>query len=209
MKKMAKRFTDTEIWDKSWFMSLSPKMKCFVKYVRDKCDIAGLWHPNYTLASVYIGEQVDEDDLLLVDDGEQFEKLSDGKILCKGFIDFQYGGKLNPTSPIHAKVISILEKYNLPIEVKKVSQSFNAPSYTDVYNEMKEKLSDAQKCKIEAEKFINYYESNGWMIGRNKMKSWRASVSTWLNRIKPESKVRSESIKEKLNEIQNRKFTDI
>ena len=206
---MAKRFTDTEIWDKSWFMSLSPKLKCFVKYVRDKCDIAGIWHPNYMLASVYIGEQVDENDLLLIDDGEQFESLPDGKILCKGFIDFQYGGKLNPISPIHAKVISILEKYDIPIEVKKVSQTFNAPNYTDVYNEMKEKLTDHSKSKIEAEKFMNYYESNGWMVGRNKMKSWRASVGTWLNRIKPESKVRSESIKEKLKDMQNRKFNEL
>ena len=33
---MAKRFTDTELWDKEWFMKLSPKLKCLVKLVRDK-----------------------------------------------------------------------------------------------------------------------------------------------------------------------------
>jgi hypothetical protein len=31
-----------------------------------------------------------------------------------------------------------------------------------------------------AEHFYNYYESNGWMIGRNKMKEWKASVKTWM-----------------------------
>jgi hypothetical protein len=209
MKPMAKRFTDTEIWDKSWFMDLSPKMKCFVKFVRDKCDIAGLWHPNYTLASLYIGERVEENDLLLIDEGEQFEKLPDGKILCKGFIDFQYGGKLNPSSPIHAKVISILEKYNIRVDIKKQNTLFNPPTYADVHSEMKDKLNDSSRAKIEAEKFINYYESVGWMVGRNKMKSWKASVNNWVNRQKPESKVRSESIKQKLTEIQNQKFSDV
>lgn len=33
-----------------------------------------------------------------------------------------------------------------------------------------------------AEMFIDYYESRGWMIGKNKMKSWKAAVRTWLRR---------------------------
>jgi len=31
-----------------------------------------------------------------------------------------------------------------------------------------------------AEQFYNYYESNGWMIGRNKMKEWKATVKNWM-----------------------------
>ena len=30
-----------------------------------------------------------------------------------------------------------------------------------------------------AEHFFNYYESNGWMVGRNKMKDWKAAIRTW------------------------------
>ena len=30
-----------------------------------------------------------------------------------------------------------------------------------------------------AEDFWNYYESNGWQVGRNKMKSWHAAASRW------------------------------
>ena len=33
-----------------------------------------------------------------------------------------------------------------------------------------------------AEMFIDYYESRGWMIGKNKMKSWKAAIRTWLRR---------------------------
>ena len=32
---------------------------------------------------------------------------------------------------------------------------------------------------VNAERFIAYYESNGWKVGRNPMKDWRAAVRTW------------------------------
>lgn len=107
---MAKRFTDTDLWDKEWFMNLPPKLKCLVKYVRDKCDIAGFWSPNWRLASMHIGEEVTENDLLSIDYGQQFEKTPDGKISCIGFINFQYGETLSEKSPVHRKVQAILDK---------------------------------------------------------------------------------------------------
>lgn len=35
-----------------------------------------------------------------------------------------------------------------------------------------------------AETFIDHYESNGWKVGRNTMKSWRHAVGTWMKREK-------------------------
>ena len=32
---------------------------------------------------------------------------------------------------------------------------------------------------VNPQKFIDHYTSNGWMVGRNKMKDWKASVRTW------------------------------
>jgi hypothetical protein len=31
----------------------------------------------------------------------------------------------------------------------------------------------------DAERFMNYYESNGWMVGRTKMKDWKAALANW------------------------------
>ena len=31
----------------------------------------------------------------------------------------------------------------------------------------------------ESEKFFNYYESNGWKVGKNSMKNWKAAASNW------------------------------
>ena len=33
---------------------------------------------------------------------------------------------------------------------------------------------------FDAQKFVDYYESKGWMIGKNKMQNWQAAVRTWL-----------------------------
>lgn len=35
---------------------------------------------------------------------------------------------------------------------------------------------------IDPEEFWDFYESKGWMIGKNKMKDWKASVRTWERR---------------------------
>ena len=32
---------------------------------------------------------------------------------------------------------------------------------------------------IDPERFLAYYESNGWMVGRNRMKSWKAALTNW------------------------------
>lgn len=32
---------------------------------------------------------------------------------------------------------------------------------------------------IDPQKFIDHYTANGWMVGRNKMKDWKATVRTW------------------------------
>jgi hypothetical protein len=36
--------------------------------------------------------------------------------------------------------------------------------------------------KSQARAIWNYYESNGWKVGRNPMKDWRAAVRSWLAR---------------------------
>lgn len=37
----------------------------------------------------------------------------------------------------------------------------------------------ARNNGIDAQHFINYYSANGWMVGRNKMRDWKAAIRTW------------------------------
>ena len=36
-----------------------------------------------------------------------------------------------------------------------------------------------RKNNVNADKFIDFYESKGWLIGKNPMKDWKACVRTW------------------------------
>jgi len=155
---MAKRFSDTEIWDKEWFMTLRPAIKCLVKIVRDKADLCGLWSPNFTIVSMYLGEKVTESDLLSIDNGQQFRKLPNGKIYCIGFVEFQYG-ELSEKSPVHRKVIKILEQNNFLEDYKKSSSNRVLNSLFEKSNRVKEEEEDKEEDKeeetVEVEKAKN------------------------------------------------------
>ena len=47
--------------------------------------------------------------------------------------------------------------------------------------EVKEYI-DSVGSQVDAESFVAHYESNGWMVGKNKMKSWKAAIVTWEKR---------------------------
>ena len=38
---------------------------------------------------------------------------------------------------------------------------------------------------VDAQRFVDYYAARGWMIGKNKMKDWKAAVRTWEKRSTP------------------------
>ena len=35
---------------------------------------------------------------------------------------------------------------------------------------------------------MDYYESNGWKVGRNNMKDWKATARRWSSKQKPETR---------------------
>ena len=40
---MVKRLSDSEIWNKDWFLDLTDKQKLLVKFLFDNCDCAGIY----------------------------------------------------------------------------------------------------------------------------------------------------------------------
>ena len=57
---------------------------------------------------------------------------------------------------------------------------FKQPSLEEV-----EGYCVANKYNVSAARFIDFYTSKGWMIGKNKMKDWQAAVRTWARNKKP------------------------
>ena len=50
---------------------------------------------------------------------------------------------------------------------------------------------EERKNNIDPMAFIDFYSSKGWMIGKNRMKDWKAAVRTWERKRKEESKTES------------------
>ena len=67
---------------------------------------------------------------------------------------------------------------------KKTASRFSAPTVDEVRAYAQEK-----GFNIDPEHFVDYYTSNGWRVGRNPMKDWRATVRTWASRDRAQTPV--------------------
>lgn len=56
---------------------------------------------------------------------------------------------------------------------------FTPPTAREVHDYCQEK-----GYHINVEKYMSFYESIGWKVGKNKMKDWKAAVRTWVQRDK-------------------------
>lgn len=73
---------------------------------------------------------------------------------------------------------------------------FRAPSPAEVSEYAQQyaatKNLDLRVIDFDPEYFCDYYESNGWHVGKQPMKDWKATVRRWLRTSKP----RNGSVKE-------------
>ncbi len=63
-------------------------------------------------------------------------------------------------------------------QIEKIKiQKMTIPDLEEIQNYFLEK----QNTTTEAEKFYNYFESNGWLVGgKTKMKNWKAAARNWM-----------------------------
>ena len=59
---------------------------------------------------------------------------------------------------------------------------FSPPSLDEVQAYIAERGS-----AVDAQQFVDFYASKGWMVGKNRMKDWKAAVRTWEKRRKEEA----------------------
>jgi hypothetical protein len=70
--------------------------------------------------------------------------------------------------------IDIVIDSGIDKDIKKQKDVFIKPSIVEIKTYMTEiGMADV------SEKWFDYYESNGWLVGKNKMKNWKAAVRTW------------------------------
>lgn len=66
-------------------------------------------------------------------------------------------------------------------EKKEIDSRFTPPSESEVKDYFLSKLNTTEAEK-EYRAFFSYYESNGWKVGKNKMKNWHAAAAGWISR---------------------------
>ncbi len=103
-----KRFHDTNIWDKAWFDDLEPRQKLLWMYLKDACDCAGVWSPNWRRASYCVGQKVGPDDLVALG-SERVIVLPNRKVWLVAFVAFQYGDLTEKCAP-HRRVLEALRR---------------------------------------------------------------------------------------------------
>ncbi len=85
-----------------------------------------------------------------------------------------YNKHINNTLSNNEDQISIDNKMN---QINSSKKQFKVPPLEHIKIYFQQKGYD----KTEAERFFNYYESNGWMVGgRSKMKDWKAAARNWM-----------------------------
>ena len=74
--------------------------------------------------------------------------------------------------------------YKSNVSGTRKTKVFQKPSNQDVLDY----CNSIGHGEFDIEKFIDYYESNGWKVGKNPMKDWKAAVRNWIRKAETEQK---------------------
>ena len=133
----------------------------------------------------------------------QLEYKEGTKQVLKRYIRINEGGmdKIMDTLPIKKCIPSPQNDGDPPHKImednKTINNTFNnttnkgtrftPPSVDEVSD-----YCNQRNNSVDAETFIDFYQAKGWMVGKNKMKDWKACVRTWETNRKQRSKPRKE-----------------
>lgn len=163
---------------------LPPNAKLLYGEITALCNEKGYcWATNKYFAELYGVSKISV--------SKWIKALSDGGYI-KTEIVFKKGSKEIENRYITIINNPIKENFNTPIEEKlkdnntacnstsnregkeKTASRFIPPTLEEVQSYCQER-----KNTVDPGRFIDYYASKGWYIGKNKMKDWRAAVRNW------------------------------
>ena len=121
---MSKRFCDTNLWECSWFLDLSPEHKNIWQYLERNCNCAGIWEIDIPQIKRKIGcsqinlssfiQEVNKDYDKLTGDPITVKRImlvsNNTKLWFTGFISFQYEKGNNGVNPNIPAIIGVLNR---------------------------------------------------------------------------------------------------
>lgn len=192
---MPKRLTVTEKWNDEWFLNLSPQAKVCWEYVRDNCDLSGVFEVNVELMRFRIkfSSQVDIWKHLIefnevakkLGFSERVEFFADKKRLwIVNFIKVQYGSVLNEKSSVHRGVIKVI-KFNQLMEG--LPKAYKALQGIKNHNQNKNQNNEGVQG-----------EHDLWTEAKN---SFLNSTDAWVMKFCSEKKVGEARLKKLMHEF--------
>lgn len=208
---MSKRFTDTGKWTDKWFRKLSVCEKLLFLWLVDNCDNAGFWEMDIELAAVQIGV-TDPEALGAWQGLSRAYVAQGDYVWIRRFIRVQGNCPLNPDNNAHKQILTLFQEhadFGIDFESairsdpknspslgpkeapcrgrgngngrskgkRRAREDFNPPTIEEIRD-----LIEERGYTITAETFFNFYTSKGWMVGKSKMKDWRAALAGWESR---------------------------
>ena len=95
------------------------------------------------------------------------------------------------------------ERYSYGVSKERTRVVFVPPSVEEVTE-----YCTSRNNNVDAQMFVDFYSSKGWMVGKNKMKDWKAAVRTWERSETREPKRKDAFSKEFWDDIERNKATD-
>lgn len=102
-------------------------------------------------------------------DGRRIERLDEHRDWGWKILNWSKYEEIRSKADVYARVSKHREKE------RAASTGFKKPTIEEVKSEFSRILMPM----TEAERFFHYYESNGWKVGKNPMKSWTSAVVNW------------------------------
>lgn len=122
---------------------------------------------------------------------------SQGRTTVLGSIEPQFHADTNPSSTIDNTIDKTLNNNLIDAHTlqknKREGAAFVPPTMEELLQYLDELRAEdptgtvgglIDRHLFEPYNFMGYYETNGWMVGKNKMKSWKGAVRSWVGREK-------------------------
>lgn len=209
-------YTATNKWDDAWFSELSNDAKILFYYISEKCNNAGFYEINKKIMLVQTNMNEARSRECFTEIKKAYVMSVDKKtVWLKNFIKHQRKLPLKENVSNHRQIINLLKLNSenpdkfpenkdilklLPASVKPIKEvkkevkevvepvkKFVKPTIDEIKSYME--LKNIPNAVIESNNFYNFYESKGWKVGKNAMKSWKSAIDgTWAKSIKEKNK---------------------
>ena len=152
----------------------SPRLREHFRALDDKADTSYTPNQEEEVVTDRRGRILSKDALeRMARGGKKYRPLDQGSTKVETKVEEGSGGIIGGLNA-PSKEESLKSKAPKGGVVAGSASRFRPPTLEEVKSYLLEK-----GIEIDAERFVAYYESNGWMVGRNKMKNWKSAIVTW------------------------------